>query len=309
MPRNSILPALWGVNALVALVVLLWVAATPLTLDWRSLVAPTATSCGLTVLAFFYRRRDGRIALTLVTFAQLTAFTIVAELLSYALASAGGPLWDARLYAADRSLGLDWRAYLGFVDARPWLGTAFHLAYLSLFPQIVLTVLGLGLAGKARALQAFAAALMLSCLVCLIVSALMPAFANFVYLGLTPADFPNLRPAASFVHVAALEGLRSGAITALSLRDSQGIITFPSFHAALAVIFALSVRRVRGVRWLSLGLNALVVLATPIDGGHYFVDVLAGVAIALAAFWAASRFAAHEKAPHLAMRGRFPAGA
>src|SRR5262249_54253832 len=35
-----------------------------------------------------------------------------------------------------------------------------------------------------------------------------------------------------------------------------------------------------GERWVMLGLNALMLAATPIDGSHYFVDVLAGIAVA-----------------------------
>jgi membrane-associated phospholipid phosphatase len=33
-------------------------------------------------------------------------------------------------------------------------------------------------------------------------------------------------------------------------------------------------------RWIALAVNSLMLVATPIDGSHYFADVLAGVAIA-----------------------------
>lgn len=299
-------PVLWAVNATIAVIVLAWVASVPMAIDWPSLGTPAAGSAGLMALALLYRRsgRNERIAVTLETLAQIVAFMMVGELLSYLLASAGGPLWDARLYAADRALGLDWRAYLALVDARPWLGATFNVAYLSILPQVLIVILLLGLSGRIAALQGFAGAFVLSGIVCMVVSALMPAFANFVYLGLSPADFPNLDPAAAFVHVETLEALRSGAMTTLSLRDAEGIITFPSYHASLAVIFALALWEMRAVRWIAVPLNALMLLATPIDGGHYFVDVFAGIAIALVAWFAARAVAAYETAPHLAIRGR-----
>jgi hypothetical protein len=40
------------------------------------------------------------------------------------------------------------------------------------------------------------------------------------------------------------------------------------------------------VRWLALGLNILLVIATPAYGSHYVVDVIAGILLA-AACWAA----------------------
>ena len=33
--------------------------------------------------------------------------------------------------------------------------------------------------------------------------------------------------------------------------------------------------------------NGLMLAATPIDGGHYFIDVFAGLAVAAAAIWLA----------------------
>lgn len=80
-------------------------------------------------------------------------------------------------------------------------------------------------------------------------------------------------------------------------------------NATIAVVVLAWVASVpMAIDWPSLGtpapLNALMLLATPIDGGHYFVDVFAGIAIALVAWFAARAFAAYETAPHLAIRGR-----
>jgi hypothetical protein len=109
----------------------------------------------------------------------------------------------------------------------------------------------------------------------------MPAVAMFAYLGLQPQDYPNLHPAAAFVHLAHLAALRDGSMQVISLHDAQGIITFPSYHAALGVIFACSFWSHRWLRWPGVVVNALLIAATPIDGGHYFVDVIAGVIIAI----------------------------
>jgi hypothetical protein len=65
---------------------------------------------------------------------------------------------------------------------------------------------------------------------------------------------------------------------------SEGIITFPSLHAALGILFSVAVWPVKGLRWCAFGLNGLMLLATPAYGSHYVVDVIAGILVA-AACW------------------------
>jgi membrane-associated phospholipid phosphatase len=75
----------------------------------------------------------------------------------------------------------------------------------------------------------------------------------------------------------------------LNLNTAEGIITFPSYHAALAIIFLVAFWSVPLLRWPSVVLNLALVAGTPIDGGHYFVDLGAGMAIAMVSILAASR--------------------
>jgi membrane-associated phospholipid phosphatase len=117
----------------------------------------------------------------------------------------------------------------------------------------------------------------------------MPAMAMYVHLGLQPADFPNLSPAAAYVHVEHIHGLRDGTLRALNLSAAEGIITFPSYHAALAIIFLVGFWSVPLLRWPGVALNLALLAGTPIDGGHYFVDLGAGIAIALVSILAAGR--------------------
>ena len=71
----------------------------------------------------------------------------------------------------------------------------------------------------------------------------------------------------------------------------EGIITFPSYHAALAIVLGWALWQVAWLRWPGVVVNGLVVAATPIDGGHYFVDVFAGAVIAALAIAAARSLA------------------
>ena len=261
---------IWVLIAAVACVAVLWVWAAGLTFDWTSAVIPTLACLGVEALASIYRhcRPDARITATLTSMAQLVAFSMVGATLSYAVASTSGPLWDDTLYRWDRSLGFDWRAYLDFVDARPILGLVYTMAYRSLEFQMIVIVTALGFGGLVWQLRAFVLAFVLAGTAVILISPIMPALAMYVHLGLQPRDFSHLAPAAAYVHVADLSGLRDGTLRVISLARAEGIITFPSFHAALGVIFALALWPVRLLRWPGLALNLTLIAATPIDGGH-----------------------------------------
>lgn len=277
---------IWSLIAVAAFGTVLCMWTTGLTFDWTSAVVPGLACLGLSGLAFFYHhgRPDARIAATLTGMAQLIAFSMVGATLSYAVASTGGPLWDDTLSRWDQAIGLDWRAYLAFVDARPALGVVYTVAYRSIELQIIVIVTVLGFGGAAWRLRAFVLAFVLAGITVILISSAMPAMAMYVYLGLRPRDFSHLAPAAAYVHVADFSGLRDGTLRVISLARAEGIITFPSFHAALGVIFALALWPVRLLRWPGLALNLMMIAATPIDGGHYGVDLIAGGAVGMLAF-------------------------
>ncbi|WP_353622933.1 phosphatase PAP2 family protein [Aliirhizobium terrae] len=74
-----------------------------------------------------------------------TAPVVVAN---YLAAYAGFELADERLSAIDNALGLDWHAFVNFVDARPWLAYSLDAAYQSLALQLVLLPVLLSIGGE-----------------------------------------------------------------------------------------------------------------------------------------------------------------
>jgi membrane-associated phospholipid phosphatase len=278
-----------------------WIHAAGLSFAWGSAVTTVGACLALEGVAAVYTtwRPEPRIAATLRSLAQIIAFGACAAPLSYAVARTAGPLWDATFFHWDQSLGLDWRAYLALVDAHPRFGLALTLAYRSLMAQMMLVVVLLGFMGRLAHLRQFVMAFCLSGTVTVLASGLMPAMANFVHLHLTAADFPHLQPAAAYAHVAHLTGLRDGTLHTISLDTLEGIITFPSFHATLGALFLWAFWAVRAARLPALAVNGLLIASTPIDGGHYFVDVIAGLAIAVLAI-----LTARHLAPMAAARAR-----
>jgi membrane-associated phospholipid phosphatase len=283
--------AAWAAIALLALGVALCQWLRPLPVAPDSLI-PLVIACGaLFGAAWFYRsvRRREHFAVMCVALAQVILFTAFGIVLSYLLARSGGALWDSRLAEWDRAIGFDWLAYVRAIDGSSIATAWFKLAYASLIPQVITLVIALGFMRRLADLRAVMLAAILAGTITILVSPFFPAVGNYVHLGLTARDFANVDPFAGYVHLADFNGLRDGSTGALRLGAMEGIITFPSYHAGLSVVtlWGFWLTRIAWLKWPGMLLAATTIAATPVDGGHYLVDVIAGGAIAVAAIFAA----------------------
>ena len=262
----------------------------PLPVDPRSMVT-LAVSCGaLGLAALFYRQVRPRenFAVMCVALSQVILFTALGIVLSYLLARGGGELWDPRLAQWDRAIGFDWLAYVRFFDQSALAVGYLKLAYASLIPQVVALVLVLGFTNRLAELRTVMLAAIVAGTVTVILSSLFPAVGNYVHLGLSARDFLHVDPFAGDVHMRDFNSLRDGSTELLVLGKMEGIITFPSYHAGLSVVtlWGFWASRIAWVRWPGIWLAASTIVATPVDGGHYLVDIIAGGAIAvLALIW------------------------
>lgn len=277
----------WVLIVFILAELLLLQAVDPFTFDWRHFLPPGIMVGIFAAVALGYRRFRPRedISAMLNALQQVCLFCSLGAVLSYLLAAKGGGYWDAELQSWDRALGLDWPAYLALVNEHPRFGALLRFAYDTLIPQMILLIVALSFVGKLREVRIVTVAAMLAGLITITISGFMPALSNFAYMDVPPELYSNLRPSAAFVHTDHLEGLRSGSMRHLPLAEMQGIITFPSYHAALAAVFAWGFYHARALRWPGMGVGVLTLLATPIDGGHYFVDVIAGIAVAALSIW------------------------
>ena len=107
-------------------------------------------------------------------------------------------------------------------------------------------------------------------------------------LACTPAifptsDFPNIEPQGYYDTLHDAPPVRAGTLHGLNLSRLVGILTFPSFHAASAALYIWAFSPLRWLRLLLVPCNILMIAASPVGGGHYFVDVFAGIAVSAAA--------------------------
>jgi membrane-associated phospholipid phosphatase len=70
----------------------------------------------------------------------------------------------------------------------------------------------------------------------------------------------------------------------------KGLIAFPSYHGTLSVLLVLAFSGVRFWFLPILILNTIILIATPIEGGHHLVDVIAGVGVALICWYGTGLF-------------------
>lgn len=203
---------------------------------------------------------------------------------SYAMAGLGAarPLFDADLARVDALMGFDWLATVAFVNQFPLgvklLGHAYHgtiapLIYLLVFLNVV---------GRHDRLVEFAWMFTGTCLLASAMSALWPAMGAYIHFR--PDD--TLRSAisgdAGVWHLVHFEQLRAGTFRVFSLAQTEGLVTFPSFHTAAALVIPLALRGYGILTGLAWACAVAVLVSTVPIGGHYLVDVLAGAAVTLA---------------------------
>jgi hypothetical protein len=238
-------------------------------------------------------RRDPQVMFVLGATAQIVLVTVVMPPHTYIAAAANFPLQDANLLALDRALGLDWAAYVAFVNERPLLATWLSYGYSMIcWPLFAIPVV-LAAAHRYHRLAEFTLAFALALVATTVVSALVPAIGVYQEIGLDPAALQNLDPRAYLDQVRDLAPVRAGALRHLDLFALAGIVTFPSFHAASALLYAWALWPVRWIRPIAIIANGMMLASTPIDGGHYFIDLAGGLAVAVLAIVAARRIGRH----------------
>ncbi len=234
-------------------------------------------------------RRDPQVMFVLGATAQLALTTAVLAPMTYVAAAIDLPMQDSALLAIDRAMGFDWAAYVHFVDDRPALASWLNCAYAMIgWPLFAIPVV-LAATRRYQRIEEFTFAFLASLVATTLISALVPAIGVYQQIGLDPAALKNINPGAYLDQLRDLPPTREGVLRHLELLGLGGIVTFPSFHAASAALFAWAFWPVKWVRPLALVINGAMLAATPLNGGHYFIDVVAGVAVAAAAIVAARR--------------------
>lgn len=230
---------------------------------------------GKTAVTHPEKDRQAMATQTLMGLGAFVLFNAAADVLDYILTgSVVLPEWDSRFAAWDLALGFHWLDWYHWVQSVPVFHDTLRVVYDLVGGEIVLLVIALPMSGHIRRARWLVLWYMVTALITILVGLLMPARGAFVYYHLPIAQHTG--------YVPVMADLRAGTLHTINLLNSQGLVVFPSFHAALAVICAAGAWSWKWFRYPLLILNLLIIISAPSQGGHYGVDVLAGTALALA---------------------------
>ncbi len=234
------------------------------------------------------------------------AVTIVCGVLAaYALQRFAFPLQDRLLDGIDKALGLRWSDYAHWVDRHAAVETIFYFAYHSILAQTLLPLVVFVIADRRDELRRYLLAFAIAFTCTIIVSALMPAAGPIVLVDRSTFDILRFSGATPIEHL-----MRLRVPGPLFMDDAPGgIATFPSFHATIAVLTPLTLRRFPRIFVALLLLDAAMLGATVTEGAHYFIDIAAGSGMAFFGYVMAKRVLALEDRAFLLRRERGVGGA
>lgn len=223
---------------------------------------------GLHVILAKFRRLP-RIAAFVLALAQFIVMICVLVILSYLTTSLGLPLIDRQLASVDRSLGLNWLATFNWVKSHPTVDRISDLVYASHALQIYIILAVLSITKRFERIREFLFLFSTTLLITIVISAFLPAAGAWV--------FYNVPDQVSYI--ADFNAMRSGTMSEIDMHKAAGLVQFPSFHAALGLIFIIATRGIYVIFPLSICLNALMIASAAIVGGHHFSDLFAGLAL------------------------------
>ena len=246
-------------------------------------VALALTLGGVLVLALRSRRvtRGWRHAEALRDgagyYALFTAIALVGAVTSYPIAAATHGYADATLQRIDAALGFDWLAWYRAVAAHPVLQVLGTACYQSIYVTPAILLGWFARTGQRAAAHRFLASFWLAAVVTLALFAAMPAVGPLSYLWHAPLPY---LPASETWQSDLIPALRAHRVGAVDLGALRGLVSAPSFHAAAGTIYLRTAWRTPPLRLPLIGLVAAMLLATPVEGTHYLIDIILGAGVA-----------------------------
>lgn len=192
------------------------------------------------------------------------------------------PFADDRLVAADQAMGLDWMAMFAVFQRNPVLLEVARVAYSSFYWQFIAICLVLFAINRGGTGWRFLSAWVIALTVSALIYPFFTAQGPYLYYGIVPSDIPNLHRDAPWTTGPIIEAIRSGQRTDV-IGSMTGLIFFPSFHVAGAIMYIWTWWDFRFLRWPMLALNLVLIAAAPVFGLHYFIDLVGGAIVALGA--------------------------
>lgn len=193
--------------------------------------------------------------------------------------AANAPLVDDVLIGLDQSIGFHWEHLAAWYSRHDHIKFLSSLVYILWGPQVGFTVIVLSIKNRTRDLTEFIFLFFSVTSLSIAISTFIPASNPFFHYRMV--DLYGSTPWSQFYP------LRDGTLRSIDLGINQGLVSFPSMHAAAALLFVYAVRHIKYLFTLSLVVNILMTFAALYGGAHYLVDIIAGLLLSASAIYAA----------------------
>jgi hypothetical protein len=233
----------------------------------------------ITVIAavgFFFEQtgRSPRMSDSAHYLALWLSLAITVEIYSYAAATSRMQLWDSQFAHMDAVLGFNWLGCLSFIMRHPIFRNLLERDYNSIFVQVFVSIAYFAIIRRIDRNRELFWTGMMSAFITASLSGLLPAVGPYVN------DVKNLPLKDMPAWLAVFVTLRDGTLSKFALLDMTGIVTFPSFHTALAILLIYVHRPPLRSFVPVMILNVVMLVAIPFAGHHYLVDMIAGAGVA-----------------------------
>ena len=206
------------------------------------------------------------------------AISFLGVIASYPAAAATRGFSDPMLARMDRLLHFDWIAWYLATSGYPTLRLASTAAYSAIYFTPIVLMAYYACAQRAVEAREFLLTFWLATVVTLLLFPLFPAEGPLAFLWHGPIPY---MPTSALYQEQLIPALRSHQMSVIDLGALRGLVCAPSFHTAAGVLYMIAAWPIRRLRWLLVPVNIAMLLATPIEGTHYLVDMIAGMLVAV----------------------------
>lgn len=277
---DDVRTCLFKASFIATLISLILPFAMGMRVNGMSFVAPFVLVPSASVLwlwASWRRRYRVRAVAEIVVVPLLLSLPVL--VLSYAAMRMALPLQDARLESWDAALGFRALDFIGWLNGHPRFAYLLSRCYSSFFPQLLLLPIALVATGRVQRAYEMTFVILLLGIFGSAVCMFFPAEGVYVHHQIANGAFENVQQSLGYFN-RQLDAVRSDPNFVLDVGMAQGIVAFPSGHAAVAVMCAWAAWPFRWVRWPLLLLNVGMIISAIPQGAHYLVDLIAGAVVA-----------------------------
>src|SRR5262245_20884750 len=224
-----------------------------------------------------------RVSDSVMAIVVMVLFSIPGLFGQYAGLSLNRPFADPWLAHVDESIGIHMPTVVQWVNAHPTVYNLLLVGYASFLWQVSFAPVIIAVFSRER-LWTYVVAYQAAWSLALLGITLFPAECVFVHYGYQIDMHMIGTEVVNDIHRA-----RMHLPWVLSISSANGLVSFPSFHAATAVLMAwtMRVRNVLGA--IVLVMNLFRILGTAFLGSHDVVDVIASLVMMPAVLWMAQR--------------------